>query len=403
MPSVDFERKDNGRYATNGLSAAEFIKRFNHIRKSQRSNRRGAHRTLTPAGMRNKSVDDILKLGKKKDGTFFTPEDLKQFIENRAGHRTKFSSDIPGITYAQLVAMSTQIDVKRANNKVSDGTGIKSAMFIRIRHNIADIKVTASDASVDDNHLVRVRFEEWDRYVEDVGAEKVSLATLAKNLAKGRVSFDCDCGRHQYWFRYMATAGNYALKPPAEYAFPKIRNPDLVGAACKHVLHVMTRFQSATWQRQLGMQMKKAAEQVAYGDDKKRTTKVFTDKEQQALSRNRSDQTDQAKIKREFDKYQAAQRGLARTQRTNKEKLEQLRKEATTARNAVKKKAAELKLSRAENALLRKQQELLKTQLQEQLRLKKNGFKEAMKMTGMTEEQAEAAFKKWLATQQENK
>ena len=80
--------------------------------------------------------------------------------------------------------MSTQIDVKRANNKVDDGTGIKSALFIRIRHNIADVKVTASDASVDDNHLVRVRFEEWDRYVEDVGDEKVSLATLAKTLLK---------------------------------------------------------------------------------------------------------------------------------------------------------------------------------------------------------------------------
>ncbi|HGA6477214.1 TPA: phage tail protein [Salmonella enterica subsp. enterica serovar Saintpaul] len=400
MPSTGFEKKENGRYATHGLSATDFLKVFNKIRKGQRASRRGAHRTLTPAGLRNKSVDEILKLGKKKDGTFFTPEDLKQFIEKRAGHRTKFSSDQAGITYAQLVAMSTQIDVKRANNKVDDGTGIKSALFIRIRHNIADVKVTASDASVDDNHLVRVRFEEWDRYVEDVGDEKVSLATLAKNLAKGRVSFDCDCGRHQYWFRYMATAGNYALKPPAEYAFPKIRNPDLVGAACKHVLHVMTRFQSSTWQRQLGTQMKKAAEQVAFGDDKKRTTKVFTDKELKALARNRSDQTDQTKIRREFEKYQAAQRGLAKVQRTEKDKIDRLRKQASTARNSLKRKAAELKTAQAENALLKKQQEAMKAQLQEQLKLKKQGFIQAMKITGMTDKQAETAFKKWLASQQ---
>ena len=162
----------------------------------------------------------------------------------------------------------------------------------------------------------------------------------------------------------------------------------------------MTRFQSSTWQRQLGTQMKKAAEQVAFGDDKKRTTKVFTDKELKALARNRSDQTDQTKIRREFEKYQAAQRGLAKVQRTEKDKIDRLRKQASTARNSLKRKAAELKTAQAENALLKKQQEAMKAQLQEQLKLKKQGFIQALKITGMTDQQAETAFKKWLASQQ---
>lgn len=54
--------------------------------------------------------------------------------------------------------------------------------------------------------------------------------------------------RHQYWYRYIATAGNFALAPPKEYAYPKIKNPKLRGVACKHVIHALTRLQSSSWQ-----------------------------------------------------------------------------------------------------------------------------------------------------------
>ncbi|PLR30022.1 phage tail protein, partial [Chimaeribacter californicus] len=389
MPSPDFDRNENGRYATHGLSATDFLKVFRRIRKTQRDNRQRARRTLTPAMMRNKDLEKFLELGKKKDGTLFTPEDMKRFIQSRKGHRNQFNSDVAGITYAQLVAQSTKIDVKRANNSVDDGSGIKKAMFIRLQHNTAFVKVEASDISIDDHHMVRVRFEEWDRYVEDVGDEKASLATLARQLAAGRVSFDCDCGRHQYWYRYMATAGNYALKPPAEYAFPKVRNPDLTGVACKHVVHTMTRFQSMTWQRQLGQQLKKAADQVAFGDDKTKTTKTFTDQEQKALARNRNVQTDHEKVRAEFARYQAAQKAMAKKQETSKDEIERLRKQAARARNATAKKAAALKLALARNKQLEQERDDAKKLVAEQLRLKKEGFKDAMKLTGMTDKQAE--------------
>ncbi|WP_254446387.1 phage tail protein [Pantoea sp. CCBC3-3-1] len=402
MPISEFERKENGRYATAGLSSIDFLDVFKRIRNSQRKKRQRANRTLTPAMLRNKDLDAFLKLGKKKEGTLFTPEDMKKFIGNRLEHREKHSSDIAGITYAQLVDSSAQIDVKRANNKVDDGSGIKQAMFIRLQNNTAFVKVTASDKSDDDNHLVRVRFEEWDRYVEGVGDEKVSLATLARHLAASRVSFDCDCGRHQYWYRYMATAGNYALKPPAEYAFPKVRNPDLTGIACKHVIHTITRFQSSTWQRQLGAQMKKSAERVSFGDDRKRTTKTFSEAEQKALARNRSHQTDQKKIAAEFARYQASQRAMTKKQADEKEKIEALRKQAMRARTASKKKAAELKLVREENNQLKLERDMARQLLTDQLKLRKEGFKDALKLSGMSDKQAEEAFTQWLQKQMGN-
>ncbi|MCV5390784.1 phage tail protein, partial [Escherichia coli] len=78
----------------------------------------------------------------------------------------------------------------------------------------------------------------------------------------GRISFDCDCGRHQYWYRYLATMGNYCIAPPKEFAFPKIRNPELSGVACKHVLKAATMLQSLAWQRILANQMKQQARRV---------------------------------------------------------------------------------------------------------------------------------------------
>ena len=80
MPT-EYARDNLGRYQTDGLSAKDFNKVFDLIRKQQRQNRRNARRTLTPRimGMRNHELEAFLSLGKKKDGTYFTPEDIRSF------------------------------------------------------------------------------------------------------------------------------------------------------------------------------------------------------------------------------------------------------------------------------------------------------------------------------------
>ncbi|EKM0775908.1 phage tail protein, partial [Escherichia coli] len=179
MPT-EYARDNLGRYQTDGLSAKDFNKVFDLIRKQQRQNRRNARRTLTPRimGMRNRELEAFLSLGKKKDGTYFTPEDIRSFNTSRQAHKTKFKSTVPGITYAQLVAQSTSIDIKRANNKVSDGTGIKAATFLGLKHNLALISVNASDESVHQHHRVRIRFEEWDKAVEEIAEDGAKKARI---------------------------------------------------------------------------------------------------------------------------------------------------------------------------------------------------------------------------------
>ncbi|MGS5499304.1 phage tail protein [Citrobacter sp. SL156] len=367
MP-VEYERNEQGRYQTDGLNAKDFNRVFELIQKQQRKNRRNARRTLTPRtmGKRNRELDAFLNLGKKKDGTYFTPDDIRNFDTARQAHKGKFRNTVPGITYAQLVAQSTSIDIKRANNRVSDGTGIKAATFLGIKHNLAVISVKASEESVHQHHRVRIRFEEWDQAVEDISEDGANKAKITADLCKGRVSFDCDCGRHQYWYRYMATAGNYAVAPPKEYAFPKIRNPDLTGVACKHVLHTMARFQSSTWHRGLINALEKAAKQIAFGDDKRKTTTFFKGEMAKSLARNRTTTTDQAKAAREYERYQQAQNALDKKLKSSGKTADNVRRLLKKARTKANKKEAELKAAKVREEQARAEAAALKKALQAQ-------------------------------------
>lgn len=47
-----------------------------------------------------------------------------------------------------------------------------------------------------------------------------------------------------FFFRYIATAGNFHAGRP-EHGYPKIRNPQLIGVACKHVVRVMGELESS--------------------------------------------------------------------------------------------------------------------------------------------------------------
>lgn len=371
---ADFKQDDNGRYLANGLSEKDFNRLFNHIEKIQRKNRRSAKRTLTPAQLRAKKAADIAKLGEKAKGQPFTKDDLKAFEKAAREARLKYDSKRDGITYRQLVAGSREIDIKRANNKVSDGTGITRVDMSSMRGNVLHLNVKASSVSVHERHRVKIRFEEWNDNMMDPPGN--SYLTAVKQACQGRVSFDCDCGRHQYWYRYIATIGRYAITPPAEFAFPKIRNPELKGVACKHVLKSMVMLQSAVWHKLLEVQMKAQASRVSFGDDRK-FTKHFTENEKKEAAKNRSTQINQAKIKAEWTKYKKAVGGMAK----------KLKDEAT----AVKKVREQAKRLRVQRNQIKKQDEKLR-QMRDMVRLSFNLLADSYKAMGKSRDDAINAF-----------
>lgn len=310
MPKTVFEpeKKDNGTFASLGLSSKKFGKLFKKIEQAQKKARRSAKRTLTPSIFTNPTTKALKALGEKAKGARFTKNDLVKFDKNRQRHKEKYDSKTAGITYAFLVNNSRKIDIDRANNRVDDGTGITKATLFAIKGNVALIRVKASNASKHEEHQIKVRFEQWDELIQSPpDGDYIKAAQLS---CAGRISFDCDCGRHQYWYRYLATMGNYAIAPPKEFAFPKIKNPELQGVACKHVLKSSTMLQSLAWHRILAKQMEVQAKRVGYGSDNR--THTLNQEEQKAAAKNRKTKVDKSAAEKEHDQYLRSQRAMDR-------------------------------------------------------------------------------------------
>ncbi|MBH05028.1 MAG: phage tail protein [Phycisphaeraceae bacterium] len=371
MPKTKFvpEKLSNGSFASAGLNDKQFNQLFNRIEKAQKKARRNAKRTLKPSTLTNPTPKALKALGEKAKGQRFTKEDLQRFDKNRQRHKEKYDSRTAGITHAFLVKNSREIDIKRANDQVDDGTGITQANFYAIKGNIAQINVRASIGSKHQNHRVKVRFEQWDELIQS--PPKGDYQKAVQLACAGRISFDCDCGRHQYWYRYLATMGNYALAPPKEFAFPKIKNPELSGVACKHVLKATTMLQSLAWQRILATQMKAQAKRVGFGSDSR--THFLSDDEKKAASKNRKTKVNVDEAQRAHKKYERSQAAMAR----------ELEKRKRDGQRSIK----QARKIRKQSNLIKKQEQQLTAQ-RDMLRVGFKNFHDGYKLQGKSRDEA---------------
>lgn len=352
----DLEVKDNGRYATKGLDNRTFLQAFKVIKKAQAERRRHAGHTVTPAILKGKKQADIVKLGKKQNGVPFTIEDLVKLEKKKDAFAKKYDKNTAGITYRELIAGSLDIDIRRANNKVDDGSGIKMAHIAGLLNNTITFNVIASTKNGDDNHQVVMRLEEWDHLLQEAEPTLKGYQKAVKEAVKGRMSIDCSCGRHQYWLRYMATVGNYAVSPPKEFSPPAQRNASLEGVACKHVLHVANKLQSPGWINQLAPHMRSIAQRAGFADDKK-LKHVFTETEVKQQKRTRKGKINQDKFKKELDLYQKRQAKMAEKQAADKGKLDKIRKQITKERRRAER--AENKANKAVKTAFKATREVL--------------------------------------------
>lgn len=167
-------------------------------------------------------------------GELFSPADLKRFLEVMEKRQKRFNPDpgIHGVPYASLLRASRPIDKERAK-------AVKNATLYQRKDNTLFFQVTGNSKQY---YRVQIRLEEWGAYLTGKTGQLHQLEAV-KRIVKGRLSIECPCGRHQYWYRYLATLGQYALSPK-ESGFPKIRNPQLGGCCCKHVLKVLNELVS---------------------------------------------------------------------------------------------------------------------------------------------------------------
>ena len=156
-----------------------------------------------------------------------TRDDILAFQDNILLLKDQYKK---GITIQNIVNLSLQDDIDRANEQ------IHMAVPLSRQSGLVHFLTNAGPNSKAQNHHVEVEFSNFNSVVFDI--KKEAISTVKNRIANGKIKFECDCERHTFWFRYMATIGGYGLGRQ-EGGFPKVRNPHLSGVACKHVLRVV--------------------------------------------------------------------------------------------------------------------------------------------------------------------
>lgn len=189
-----------------------------------------------------------------------TSDDLAAFRRNASIAGKNF---VGGITARQVIDQSLTEDRKRAREEIR--WAMPAFGSLNQKGNLAvRFNTDASGRNGDSRHFVQVEFTGFQTAVAS-GAHNPAKA--ARLMSQEKIRFDCDCGRHTFWYRYLATIGNFNAGRN-ETGYPKVRNPDLNGVACKHVLRVMAEIEGGAYVLQF---LSRAIENARKKGEKART------------------------------------------------------------------------------------------------------------------------------------
>lgn len=187
-----------------------------------------------------------------------TADDLAAFRQNMRVAKRHFKG-VGGITARQVLDLASsrplnyekfspnadlayRSDIDKAKREIT------MAVPVSARNDEIRFITNAGPGSKVSRHNVIVRLNAFSEAAAMVAStdlkDKKTPRQAANWLRKQKLAFDCDCERHRYFFRYVATIGGFAAGR-LETGYPKIRNPHLKGVACKHVLRVMAELESS--------------------------------------------------------------------------------------------------------------------------------------------------------------
>lgn len=309
-----------------------FEKVFAQVRKANKEERLNGVGLLTPKLLKEhieSGTDLVLAYGRKGGTVSYTVDELKRMAEAMRRSKANNKSSVKGVPLLQLEHNSDPKDIERSKQ-------VRAATLYKFSGNILSFQVTASGKNGRKHHQVRVRLEEWYDHLTDPG----SWNAAAKAVAVGRLSFDCTCGRHQYWYRYLATIGNFALAP-LEKDFPKIRNPQLKGCCCKHVLKALSVLKAGTVHSLIAKELEKQAGAIGYADKKQSRYLTPTELDKAKRARGSVRETQEAvKAYREFNR---AKKAFAK-----KVSGEEMKQRVKSLENELKAQKAKEKMLRAQ-------------------------------------------------------
>ncbi len=161
-----------------------------------------------------------------------TSADLEHFrsrvrdIKKRSAARGKFKG---GMTIGKVLDVAAPIDKQRA------GLQIKQAIPLSNKGSVIHFVTNSGFGSKVARHHAYVELLNFAEIsAEPIDSMKAAIALIKKSPIK----YDCDCERHTFWYRYICSIGGFAYGR-LEDGYPKIKNPQLYGCACKHIVKVM--------------------------------------------------------------------------------------------------------------------------------------------------------------------
>lgn len=200
--------------------------------------------------IQQKGFQDILKTtlgtGYSEQGILrnITNEDLVEFDRKINALQKHYQG---GIKPLQVINAALAIDRARASKEIPWAHPIASRYIPAKQSLVVSFTTAASGKHGTNKHFTNVEFLQFKEIITHrmmLTPDPAQAQADVKALQSSLIKFDCDCGRHTYWYRYIASIGKFAYLGTnpigrEETGFPKIRNPQLKGIACKHILRTM--------------------------------------------------------------------------------------------------------------------------------------------------------------------
>lgn len=161
-----------------------------------------------------------------------TAKQIQAFKQNVKTVQQNFRG---GITAQQTLDFAASIDKQRAQRE------IRVSMPVQAKGGRVQFTTSASLKYKATRHYVTVEFMSFEAAV---AGGQGSPMTMARWLRQEPLKFDCDCGRHKFFYRYITTIGAFNAGRP-ELGYPKVTNAQLTGVCCKHVVRTMTEIASS--------------------------------------------------------------------------------------------------------------------------------------------------------------
>jgi len=148
-----------------------------------------------------------------------------------------------GVTVKNALALSLGIDFAKMKEeiKLAGLTANRNGQLIftvQASNKHLNNKYGHTKSNIAKKHYVHIEFdkEQLSKFIKE---EKSTNDILLNTHFK----YQCSCGRHSYWFRYLWTVINSSIGLQ-ENRFPRIRNRELQGMLCKHGIRTMLFMQT---------------------------------------------------------------------------------------------------------------------------------------------------------------